>query len=138
MALRLLRLRRTLTLLSSTLQRPLSTPVPIAPSSTQSPTIISRSQVFTGTRGSMMSTTTTTRPEKKYKLYEDGDEITEDTILFPGCDYNHWLITVDFPKDPKPSPEEMVATYERICAQGLNIRLLFIYLLIFSLKSIYN
>ncbi|KAF9684999.1 hypothetical protein SADUNF_Sadunf03G0008700 [Salix dunnii] len=80
MALRLLRLRRTLTVLSSTLQRPLSTPVPIAPSSTQSPTIISRSQVFTGTRGSMMSTTTT-RPEKKYKLYEDGDEITEDTIL---------------------------------------------------------
>jgi hypothetical protein len=82
--------------------------------------------------------TTTARPEKKYKLYEDGDEITEDTILFPGCDYNHWLITVDFPKDPKPSPEEMVATYERICAQGLNIRLLFIYLFIFSLKSIYN
>ncbi|KAJ6696456.1 MULTIPLE ORGANELLAR RNA EDITING FACTOR 2 CHLOROPLASTIC-RELATED-RELATED [Salix koriyanagi] len=120
MAVRLLHLRRTLTLLSSTLQRPLSTPVPIPPSSPQSPTIISRSQVFTGTRGSMMSTTTT-RPEKKYKLYEDGDEITEDTILFPGCDYNHWLITVDFPKEPKPSPEEMVATYERICAQGLNI-----------------
>lgn len=68
-----------------------------------------------------MMSTTTARPEKKYKLYEDGDEITEDTILFPGCDYNHWLITVDFPKDPKPSPEEMVATYERICAQGLNI-----------------
>ncbi|KAI9397230.1 hypothetical protein POPTR_003G015100v4 [Populus trichocarpa] len=120
MALRLLRLRRTLTPLSSTLQRPFSIPVPIAPPAAQSPTIISRSRVFTGTRVSMMSTTTA-RPEKKYKLYEDGDEITEDTILFPGCDYNHWLITVDFPKDPKPSPEEMVATYERICAQGLNI-----------------
>ncbi|MBN8157128.1 hypothetical protein J0J30_24350, partial [Vibrio vulnificus] len=66
--------------------------------------LFSQSRLFTPSRLSLAS-------ERKYKLYQEGDEITEDTILFPGCDYNHWLITVDFPKDPKPSPEEMVATY---------------------------
>ncbi|RVX04517.1 Multiple organellar RNA editing factor 1, mitochondrial [Vitis vinifera] len=30
------------------------------------------------------------------------EEIGPDTILFEGCDYNHWLITMDFPKDPSP------------------------------------
>ncbi|GJV17898.1 multiple organellar RNA editing factor 1, mitochondrial [Tanacetum coccineum] len=38
----------------------------------------------------------------------DGDQISADTILFEGCDYNHWLITMEFPKDPKPTPEEMI------------------------------
>lgn len=59
--------------------------------------------------------------KKEYRVYKEGDEITEDMVLFEGCDFNHWLITVDFPKDPKPTPEEMVATYERICAEGLGI-----------------
>ncbi|KAL9451570.1 hypothetical protein AB3S75_013183 [Citrus x aurantiifolia] len=58
---------------------------------------------------------------KMYHLYKDGDEITPDTILFEGCDYNHWLITMEFPKDPKPTAEEMVRTYEETCAKGLNI-----------------
>ncbi|XP_027329770.1 multiple organellar RNA editing factor 1, mitochondrial-like isoform X2 [Abrus precatorius] len=49
------------------------------------------------------------------------DEIGPDTILFEGCDYNHWLFVIDFPKDNKPSPEEMVRTYEETCAKGLNI-----------------
>ncbi|TYK15748.1 multiple organellar RNA editing factor 1 [Cucumis melo var. makuwa] len=49
------------------------------------------------------------------------DKIGPDTILFEGCDYNHWLITMEFPKDPKPTPEEMVRTYEETCAKGLNI-----------------
>ncbi|KAK3419788.1 hypothetical protein EUGRSUZ_G00555 [Eucalyptus grandis] len=55
--------------------------------------------------------------------YNDGDKIDPDTVLFEGCDFNHWLITVDFPKDPKPTPEEMVRTYEETCARGLNISL---------------
>ncbi|CAM8898398.1 unnamed protein product [Rhodiola kirilowii] len=38
-----------------------------------------------------------------------------------GCDYNHWLITIDFPKDPKPTAEEMIETYVQTCAKGLNI-----------------
>ncbi|KAI4318799.1 hypothetical protein MLD38_032466 [Melastoma candidum] len=52
---------------------------------------------------------------------KDGDEIDENTILFEGCDFNHWLITMDFPKDHPPTPEEMVRTYEETCAKGLNI-----------------
>ncbi|XP_024979190.1 multiple organellar RNA editing factor 1, mitochondrial isoform X2 [Cynara cardunculus var. scolymus] len=49
----------------------------------------------------------------------DGDQISPDAILFEGCDYNHWLITMDFPKDPKPSPEEMVETYVQTAAKVL-------------------
>ncbi|KAF7842743.1 multiple organellar RNA editing factor 1, mitochondrial-like [Senna tora] len=44
-------------------------------------------------------------------------EIGPDTILFEGCDYNHWLIVMDFPKDNKPTPEQMVETYEQTCAK---------------------
>lgn len=34
-----------------------------------------------------------------------------------GCDYEHWLIVMEFPEDPKPSPEEMVNTYVKTLAQ---------------------
>eukprot|EP00268_Persea_americana_P027272 TRINITY_DN266_c0_g1_i1.p1 TRINITY_DN266_c0_g1~~TRINITY_DN266_c0_g1_i1.p1 ORF type:complete len:433 (+),score=91.73 TRINITY_DN266_c0_g1_i1:113-1411(+) len=47
----------------------------------------------------------------------DDQKISPDTILFEGCDYNHWLITMDFPKDPKPTPEEMVETYVQTLAK---------------------
>lgn len=130
MAQRLLRLRRALTPLSSTRQPPtLSTPIEIAPPAAQTPPIISQWRGFSGTRVSMMSTTGIA--EKQYKVYEDGDEIVKNTILFEGNEYIHWLVTVDFPKEPKPSPEEMVAAFERICAQGLNIRFHFILFLFF-------
>lgn len=49
----------------------------------------------------------------------DGDQISPDAILFEGCDYNHWLITMDFPRDNKPSPEEMVETYVQTAAKVL-------------------
>ncbi|KAI7731518.1 hypothetical protein M8C21_014782, partial [Ambrosia artemisiifolia] len=49
----------------------------------------------------------------------DDDQISPDAILFEGCDYNHWLITMDFPKDNKPSPEEMVETYVQTAAKVL-------------------
>ncbi|GAB4848123.1 hypothetical protein Ancab_002787 [Ancistrocladus abbreviatus] len=48
---------------------------------------------------------------------DDDNKIDPDTILFEGCDYKHWLITMDFPKDPKPSPEEMVETYVQTLAK---------------------
>ncbi|KAJ6937744.1 multiple organellar RNA editing factor 1 [Populus alba x Populus x berolinensis] len=68
---------------------------------------------------SMMSTAAIA--EKQYWVYENLGEITENKTLFEGCAYNYWLVTVDFPKEePKPSPREMIAAYERICAQGLN------------------
>ncbi|XP_047091850.1 multiple organellar RNA editing factor 1, mitochondrial-like [Lolium rigidum] len=40
----------------------------------------------------------------------DDSHISPDEILFEGCDYKHWLITMEFP-DPKPSREEMIETY---------------------------
>lgn len=58
------------------------------------------------------------------------DEIGPDTILFEGCDYNHWLFVMDFPRDNnKPSPEEMIRIYEETCAKGLNIRFLYLFYL---------
>ncbi|XP_065872098.1 multiple organellar RNA editing factor 1, mitochondrial-like [Euphorbia lathyris] len=126
MALQSTRLRRGLTSLSA-LHRSLYSPViqtssPIprsfiypSPSAQLSVSVPLQSRSFTGSRVCLSSS------GKQYKVYKEGDEITEDTVLFEGCDFNHWLITVDFPKDSPPTPEEMVATYERICAQGLNI-----------------
>ncbi|XP_023000155.1 multiple organellar RNA editing factor 3, mitochondrial-like [Cucurbita maxima] len=35
----------------------------------------------------------------------------EETILLHGCDYEHWLIVIEFPNDPKPTEEEMVDSY---------------------------
>ena len=29
----------------------------------------------------------------------------------PGCDHNHWLIVVEFPKDPAATREQMIDTY---------------------------
>ncbi|KAL6567469.1 hypothetical protein OROGR_001137 [Orobanche gracilis] len=39
-----------------------------------------------------------------------GNEERE-TIMLPGCDYNHWLIVMEFPKDPSPTREQMIDTY---------------------------
>ncbi|KAI4997698.1 hypothetical protein ZWY2020_053040, partial [Hordeum vulgare] len=46
----------------------------------------------------------------------DEAKIDPDEILFEGCDYNHWLITMEFP-DPKPSREEMIETYLQTLAK---------------------
>ncbi|KAJ8766450.1 hypothetical protein K2173_022509 [Erythroxylum novogranatense] len=35
----------------------------------------------------------------------------KETILLDGCDYEHWLIVMEFPEDPKPSEEEMINSY---------------------------
>jgi hypothetical protein len=40
----------------------------------------------------------------------------KETILLDGCDYEHWLIVMEFPTDPKPSEEEMVAAYVKTLA----------------------
>ncbi|CAN4078222.1 unnamed protein product [Withania somnifera] len=45
------------------------------------------------------------------------DEIGPDTILFEGCDYEHWLIVVDFPKDTQLTREEMIETYVQTAAK---------------------
>ncbi len=41
---------------------------------------------------------------------------TEMAPLFPGCDYEHWLIVMEFTTDPKPSEEEMINSYVKTLA----------------------
>lgn len=67
-----------------------------------------------------------TRPHPNYSLSRtliraalDGDYSAKrsssneprETIMLPGCDYNHWLIVMEFPKDPAPTREQMIDTY---------------------------
>ncbi|KAK9750196.1 hypothetical protein RND81_02G179800 [Saponaria officinalis] len=53
------------------------------------------------------------------RSFNDIEKIDPDTILFEGCDYKHWLIVMDFGKDPdqRPPPDQMVETYVQTCAQ---------------------
>ncbi|KAG8492523.1 hypothetical protein CXB51_009747 [Gossypium anomalum] len=44
----------------------------------------------------------------------------KETIMLPGCDYNHWLIVVEFPKDPAPTREQMIDTYLNTLATVLS------------------
>lgn len=43
----------------------------------------------------------------------------KETILLDGCDYEHWLIVMEFPDNPKPSEDEMVNTYVKTLAHVL-------------------
>lgn len=47
--------------------------------------------------------------EYSSKRSSGGEE--RETIMLPGCDYNHWLIVMEFPKDPAPTREQMIDTY---------------------------
>lgn len=40
----------------------------------------------------------------------------KETILLDGCDYEHWLIVLEFPEKTKPSEEEMVDAYVKTLA----------------------
>uniref|UniRef100_A0A2P2JPN5 Multiple organellar RNA editing factor 3 n=1 Tax=Rhizophora mucronata TaxID=61149 RepID=A0A2P2JPN5_RHIMU len=40
----------------------------------------------------------------------------KETILLDGCDYEHWLIVMEFPNDPKPTEEEMINSYVKTLA----------------------
>ncbi|KAL8490606.1 hypothetical protein ACS0TY_022563 [Phlomoides rotata] len=40
----------------------------------------------------------------------------KETILLDGCDYEHWLIVMEFNSDPKPTEQEMVDTYVKTLA----------------------
>ncbi|KAK6146194.1 hypothetical protein DH2020_020063 [Rehmannia glutinosa] len=40
----------------------------------------------------------------------------KETILLDGCDYEHWLIVMEFNSDPKPTEEEMIDTYVKTLA----------------------
>ncbi|PIN14220.1 hypothetical protein CDL12_13157 [Handroanthus impetiginosus] len=121
MALNVLRLRRALSLSSYLLHHSLHQPKPVSsafshlvptvtpapsPGPFPSPSPIQITRPFT-------STTTLLR-----KTFDpETDEIGPDTILFEGCDYNHWLITMDFPKDSNLTREQMIETYVNTAAQ---------------------
>ncbi|KAK9902468.1 hypothetical protein M0R45_001707 [Rubus argutus] len=116
------RLRRSLSSSLATLHRSLSS-VPRSSSSFSSIVQSSPQQPRTlqfQSRSFRSSSFSSARPTSTFGS-NNNDEIGPDTILFEGCDYNHWLIVMDFPKDNMPSPEEMVKTYEETCARGLNI-----------------
>ncbi|KAA8548968.1 hypothetical protein F0562_000652 [Nyssa sinensis] len=40
----------------------------------------------------------------------------KETILLDGCDYEHWLIVMEFPSDPRPSEDEMINNYVKTLA----------------------
>uniref|UniRef100_A0A0A0KPX4 MORF/ORRM1/DAG-like MORF domain-containing protein n=1 Tax=Cucumis sativus TaxID=3659 RepID=A0A0A0KPX4_CUCSA len=115
MALHSLRLRRSLSVLSTfyryaavSSQTRHSIFCPSAPSVSKSPAMISSHWPLR--LSSIASYSRSSFARKK----------EPDKLILEGCDYNHWLITMDF-KDSKPTPEEMVRTYEETCAKGLNI-----------------
>ncbi|KAH0924273.1 hypothetical protein HID58_024291 [Brassica napus] len=56
----------------------------------------------------------------QYDPYTGEDSFTPDN---EGCDFNHWLITMDFPKENPPSREEMISIFEQTCAKGLGLSL---------------
>lgn len=114
MALHARRLHRALSLTYSALEHSFhggkATPISSAFASRLPPTPAAAAQV---TRRPFTSTTALWRRA----FNPDTDEIKPDTILFEGCDYNHWLITVDFPKDSQIPREQMIETYVNIAAQ---------------------
>lgn len=64
----------------------------------------------------------------------------KETILLDGCDYEHWLIVMEFPDDAKPSNEEMVNTYVKTLAQvvGRFVDVLFTFILLLYLWVLIN
>ncbi|KAL2254327.1 UNVERIFIED_CONTAM: DAG protein, chloroplastic [Sesamum indicum] len=112
MALRFVRLRRVLYVSSSLLHHSIYQPKPISSAFTHflpSPTAPFSTQLV------RPFTSTTSLFRKTFD--PETDEIGPDTILFEGCDYNHWLITMDFPKDSNLTREQMIETYVNTAAQ---------------------
>ncbi|KDO74391.1 hypothetical protein CISIN_1g027488mg [Citrus sinensis] len=49
--------------------------------------------------------------DSEYSSKRSSSNEPRETIMLPGCDYNHWLIVMEFPKDPAPTREQMIETY---------------------------
>lgn len=63
----------------------------------------------------------------QYDPYTGEDSFTPDN---EGCDFKHWLITMDFPKENPPSREAMISIFEQTCAKGLGLRFVFLEILL--------
>ncbi|KAL3850830.1 hypothetical protein ACJIZ3_012712 [Penstemon smallii] len=46
-----------------------------------------------------------------YSARRSSSSEERETIMLPGCDYNHWLVVMEFPKDPAPTRDQMIETY---------------------------
>ncbi|KAK2393382.1 plastid developmental protein DAG [Trifolium repens] len=57
--------------------------------------------------------------DEDYSSKRSSNNEQRETIMLPGCDYNHWLIVMEFPKDPAPSREQMIDTYLQTLATVL-------------------
>ncbi|KAF5728351.1 DAG protein chloroplastic-like isoform X1 [Tripterygium wilfordii] len=49
--------------------------------------------------------------DREFSSRRSSSNEPRETIMLPGCDYNHWLIVMEFPKDPAPTREQMIETY---------------------------
>ncbi|KAL2460519.1 Multiple organellar RNA editing factor 1 [Abeliophyllum distichum] len=121
MALYSLRIRRAFSLSSSLHHfllfhhpKPIS---PVPPPSTTQLSTATAAATFFQSRRPFTSTIPLSLSSRGRPFDPETDEIGPDTILFEGCDYNHWLITIDFPKDPQPTREEMIEFYVNTAAQ---------------------
>ncbi|KAF0896737.1 hypothetical protein E2562_027264 [Oryza meyeriana var. granulata] len=114
-----LRLRRALAAASASapLLRPAASAsaarsVPLAPFA---PLPVSRPWLPVGAAAAGFRSLSAAARGEDYRREMD-DKISPDEILFEGCDFNHWLITMEFP-DPKPTREEMIETYLQTLAK---------------------
>ncbi|KZV49811.1 hypothetical protein F511_23536 [Dorcoceras hygrometricum] len=142
------RLRRGISLSSSLIHRSLHQPIHVSSHpnlflsiSPEAATAIS-APAFPQSARAFTSTTSLFLSDQRKPFNPETDEIGPDTILFEGCDYNHWLITVDFPKDTELTREQKIDLYEscdnmplhRTWISGLTLAILFCYLL-FSVEE---
>ncbi|KAL9671702.1 hypothetical protein QQ045_009273 [Rhodiola kirilowii] len=49
--------------------------------------------------------------DSDYSSRRSSSNEPRETIMLPGFYYNHWLIVMEFPKDPAPTREQMIDTY---------------------------
>ncbi|XP_010441827.1 PREDICTED: multiple organellar RNA editing factor 4, mitochondrial-like [Camelina sativa] len=113
------RLRRVLVAAPSYFQRSFTLSRPsdfITPVSS----LLPRSAVKQSAESNRSPTRLFSTAQYQYDPYTGEDSFTPDN---EGCDFNHWLITMNFPKDNLPSRDEMVSIFEQTCAKGLGLSL---------------
>ncbi|RVW37294.1 Multiple organellar RNA editing factor 9, chloroplastic [Vitis vinifera] len=94
------------TLISSSHPNPRSTvqlAFPLRFNSISRPRVTSRSGAVRPIRAAVS--------DGEYSSKRSSSNEPRETIMLPGCDYNHWLIVMEFPKDPAPTREQMIDTY---------------------------
>lgn len=83
---------------------------------------------FSWTRPHSISTPSPIRAvDGDYSAKRSSSNESRETILLPGCDFNHWLIVMEFPKDPAPTREQMIDTYLKTLATVLGRFFIFLF-----------